>query len=66
MGKARAVSQGDALQHLALSEYVWERAEKSADGPVESFWVLAEQDEPEYAQVEYVGRGSERRAKDSA
>ena len=60
VGEAGAVSERNALEHLSLSEDVGERAEETADRLVESFGVLAEQDEPEDAQVENVGGGGER------
>ena len=59
MGETGAVSEGYALEHLALSEDVRERSEEPAYRLVESFGVLAEQDQTEDAQVEDVSRRRE-------
>ena len=54
VGESGTVSEGYALEHLALPEDVGERAEEAADWLVEPVGVFAEQDESEYTKVQNV------------
>ena len=59
MRQPRAVLDGYALEHLALPEDEWQRAEKTAHRLIEATCRLAQQHKPEDALVQEVARNGE-------